>query len=498
MDAALLDATSGANALAASGHDAAPGHGSRRLRIKLATPGSRGDIQPMVVLGQHLQKRGHDVTVCVEAPYVSFVRSWGLQVATLEGQNWCEDVEFVEKVAGKSMFELANMVRAREVAMGISPASKLASYVPALQGADLIVSSFMSLSPGLAMAEASNAAWAMVLLTPGLAPSREYPSIFIRIPRCLSCLNMATHNFGLRFLWGLNKAHVAPFRAKLGVSAIASPLGDMEHAKTQVIKAKTAVAAASAKTGHSKSAAATEWPLVLVAGTSLLSPTGRYASDWPAGTLAVGAFFPPATPDDQVPQALKDFLAGAEAAAMPVVCIGFGSATCRPAALLQCARDLAKLPIRVIVLAGATRLDDANISEHRNVLVLPSAPHDWLFPRIAAVVHSAGIGVLTACLRAGVPQVPCPFTTDQPSNGAMLVRLGVAPCVVPGGWKGIDAGRLTAAVRAAALPGNVRDELVLRARAAAETVRAESARALDRAAEALEDQAARFRLSVPA
>lgn len=44
---------------------------------------------------------------------------------------------------------------------------------------------------------------------------------------------------------------------------------------------------------------------------------------------------------------------------------------------------------------------------------LKSVPHDWLFPRIAGVVHHGGAGTTAAGLRAGVPTIIKPFFGDQ-------------------------------------------------------------------------------------
>ena len=43
------------------------------------------------------------------------------------------------------------------------------------------------------------------------------------------------------------------------------------------------------------------------------------------------------------------------------------------------------------------------------------SPHDWLFPRVAAVVHHAGAGTTGSGLRAWVPAVPVPVLADHRS-----------------------------------------------------------------------------------
>ncbi|WP_371786536.1 glycosyltransferase [Streptosporangium subroseum] len=46
---------------------------------------------------------------------------------------------------------------------------------------------------------------------------------------------------------------------------------------------------------------------------------------------------------------------------------------------------------------------------------LDQAPHDWLFPRMAAIVHHGGSDTTSAALASGRPQVICPFVADQPT-----------------------------------------------------------------------------------
>ena len=66
-----------------------------------------------------------------------------------------------------------------------------------------------------------------------------------------------------------------------------------------------------------------------------------------------------------------------------------------------------------------------------SVYLLDEAPHDWLFPRMAAVVHHGGAGTTAAGLRAGVPTVICPFFGDQPFWGRRVAALGVGTQPLP-------------------------------------------------------------------
>jgi len=65
------------------------------------------------------------------------------------------------------------------------------------------------------------------------------------------------------------------------------------------------------------------------------------------------------------------------------------------------------------------------------ILRVDSIPHDWLFPRVAAVVHHGGSGTTATGLRFGRPTVVVPFFADQPFWGERVYRLGAGPKPIP-------------------------------------------------------------------
>jgi sterol 3beta-glucosyltransferase len=73
-------------------------------------------------------------------------------------------------------------------------------------------------------------------------------------------------------------------------------------------------------------------------------------------------------------------------------------------------------------------------------------PHEVLFPLMAAVVHHGGAGTTGAGLAAGVPNVVCPFFSDQPFWGRRVFALGVGPPPLP--IKGLTRETLAARLRA--------------------------------------------------
>jgi sterol 3beta-glucosyltransferase len=68
--------------------------------------------------------------------------------------------------------------------------------------------------------------------------------------------------------------------------------------------------------------------------------------------------------------------------------------------------------------------------------------HEVLFPRMAAVVHHGGAGTTGTGLAAGVPNVVCPFFSDQPFWGRRVAVLGAGPPPLP--IKGLTRDELAA------------------------------------------------------
>jgi UDP:flavonoid glycosyltransferase YjiC (YdhE family) len=114
----------------------------------------------------------------------------------------------------------------------------------------------------------------------------------------------------------------------------------------------------------------------------------------------------------------------------------------------------------MVIQSGWASLGAA-VQDDDDVIVIGEAPHDWLFPAMAAVVHHAGAGTTAAGLRAGIPTVGVPMITDQPFWASRVTALGAGPKAVP--YKSLSAESLAAAISEAVS----RDSYRSRARAIA-------------------------------
>ena len=185
--------------------------------------------------------------------------------------------------------------------------------------------------------------------------------------------------------------------------------------------------------------------------------------DWPPSAHVTGYWLPEVQAEWQPPAELAAFLEAGD----PPVYIGFGSMTGQnpqqSAALALEALRMSEQ--RGLLLTGWGGMETLSVPE--SVFVLDAAPHNWLFPRMMAVVHHGGAGTTAEALRAGVPQVIVPFIVDQPFWGKRIRDLGVAPKPIP--RKKLTAAKLAEAIdtvvnksrmrnRAASLGKDIRSE----------------------------------------
>ena len=148
-------------------------------------------------------------------------------------------------------------------------------------------------------------------------------------------------------------------------------------------------------------------PLTLDGYSSLVVPKPH---DWPDNHHLTGYWFLDAPPG----LAAGDRVGRLSRRRTPPVCVGFSGNHNRDAAEVTAivVQALKRAGLRGLFLTGWGGLEA--IPDSDQFLTLESAPHAWLYPRMAAVVHHGGAGSTAAGLRAGVPSVLIPFTSDQP------------------------------------------------------------------------------------
>jgi hypothetical protein len=98
------------------------------------------------------------------------------------------------------------------------------------------------------------------------------------------------------------------------------------------------------------------------------------------------------------------------------VYIGFGSIVVDdPDRFTQLIFEAVKLAgVRALVSKGWGGIGGESIKVPKDVFMLDNTPHDWLFPKVSAVIHHGGAGTTAIGLKCGKPTMIVPFFGDQP------------------------------------------------------------------------------------
>ncbi|KAK6350284.1 hypothetical protein TWF696_006516 [Orbilia brochopaga] len=142
-----------------------------------------------------------------------------------------------------------------------------------------------------------------------------------------------------------------------------------------------------------------------------------------------------------------DDLAAFLDAGPPPVYIGFGSIVVDdPNALTAMIFEAIRLTgVRALVSKGWGGLGGDSLEIPENVFMLGNCPHDWLFKKVACVVHHGGAGTTAIGVALGKPTVIVPFFGDQPFWGSMVHRAGAGPQPVP--FKELTAEKLAESIQ---------------------------------------------------
>jgi rhamnosyltransferase subunit B len=140
-------------------------------------------------------------------------------------------------------------------------------------------------------------------------------------------------------------------------------------------------------------------------------PQNTYQWDFPLEDLAL---------QTSIAQELERFLCAGE---KPVLFTA-GTGQAHAAGFFRTAAEVvSELGCRAIFLTTTPEQVPTDLPE--SVMVVAYAPFSALLPRAALMVHHGGIGTLSQCLAAGIPQLVAYMSLDQPDNASRIERLGV-------------------------------------------------------------------------
>ena len=363
------------------------------MRITIFAAGSRGDIQPCIMLGLSLQQAGFQVLMAAPQNFAGFLRSHDLPFHPLHGdvqQIMSSDTgrEFMESGDAnpiKSIFAMRKMIG--PIAMQMAE-----DLLDACRDADALISLAVFATLGKTIAQIRNIPWLCVEPTPML-PTQDFPAPGFPIQKNLGgFLNRFSGFAMLWVIWQWYRPYVNEFRKRFELPPLNG--GDFYRSLNSV-------------------------PLLGAYSPNVIP----HPRDWSDSVHITGYWFQEYADEWQPPTELVKFLENGD---LPVY-VGFGSMTGRDpehyAGIVL--EALAKSGERGVIATGWGGMNVMKIPD--NVIVIDSAPHGWLFPRMSAVVHHGGAGTTAEGLRAGIPSVIVPFIVDQLFWGKRVEALGAGP-----------------------------------------------------------------------
>lgn len=353
------------------------------MRIVVTGYGTTGDIQPLIALANGLQQAGHQVVLATDEGAVPSAARLGLDCRVLAGSarsmltagshGWEESMN-----AGRPTMQLLMQVARLNTKAWIETIDQAAD------GADAIVATTLVAYHAASVSQQRDIPLVFGQLQPSLVTA-DYPPPLLGLAHTPSWLNRPLAQF---------------FTAA----------GDVLY--------RGAINKACRELGQPKLTLIWEDKPVLAAWSPTLVPP---SADWTHPDVTVtGPWLPPTDDTWQPPDELADFLDAGE----PPIYVGFGSMAGMDTQPLRDAILEGLSDRRILLSAGWADLTEVTLP--KNVHPIGWAPHEWIFPRCAAIMHHCGAGTTHQAARAGVPSIPVPFLGDQPFWAAQLCRVGIA------------------------------------------------------------------------
>ena len=392
------------------------------MNVTIIALGSRGDVLPYAALGGALRKAGHHVRFATFEGFEPVVAAQGLVFHPVRGDAQAIMLSSGGQALARSGQNVVRMMAsimrsfgalARDYARDLT---ELAS-----QPTNLIVNQLGGGLYGYDLAEKLGVPMVAAAVMP-LVPTRTQPMLaFPRWPSAVPGYNLLTFHLAYQLVWQAFRPTINRWRRNvLGLDG-APLLGVYREMQKS---------------------------MTLLNGFSALVVPRPH--DWGAQVHVTGYWFP----EDESWQPPDDLLHFLDDGPPPVFA-GFGSMPLDDAEqvtdlVLEAMRQSGQ---RAIVHAGWGGAGGRALPEW--AFGLDYAPYDWLFPRMAALIHHGGSGTTAFGLRSGVPAIVIPFLFDQFYWGRRISELGVGPGPIP--FAELSARRLADAIREATEDGGMQE-----------------------------------------
>lgn len=363
------------------------------MRVLILTLGSRGDVQPYVALGTELSTRGHEVTVATSTDFRNAIEGAGLGYGEIALDFRAITAQPETRAATRSVRGLLAALRDGGELIDVSlhgswNAARTCDpdvivYHPKMLGAPHI-------------AEKLGVPALLAAVVPAMSPTGTYPNPLVPTRDLGFVLNRMTHHLVLAAAAKGYAGRVGRFREEV----LGLPLQQSRVNSSRTDVSRTDIFRIAGR------------PVTRLLGVSrAIVPEPERRS--PGPTHFTGYWFTEPEAGWNPPAGLARFLEDGP----PPVYVGFGSmvpdegdACADTMTIIEALRKEGERGVLASGWGGVAV--DGELPPH--VHALEAAPHSWLFPRCAAVVHHGGAGTTHEGLRWGRPTAIRPFFGDQP------------------------------------------------------------------------------------
>eukprot|EP01018_Ginkgo_biloba_P018902 Gb_41677 [translate_table: standard] len=369
------------------------------LQIVMLIVGTRGDVQPFVAIGKHLQEYGHRVRLATHSNFEEFVLTAGLEFYPLGGDPkvlagyMVKNKGFLPSVPSEITIQRKQL---KAIINSLLPACT-EPYGDA--GIKFRADAILANPPAYGHVHVAEALKVPlhIFFTMPWTPTSKFPHPLSRVKQ----------SAGYRLSY-----QVVDSLIWLGIRGL---INDFRKKKLKL----RPVTYLSGSQGS-----ITDFPTGYIWSPHLVPKP----EDWGPKVDVVGFCFLNLAADYMPPESLLKWL---EAGKKPIY-VGFGSLPVQDpegmtSIIVQALKETGQ---RGIINKGWGGLGD--LAEPPDfIYLLDNCPHDWLFPHCAAVVHHGGAGTTAAGLKAACPTTIVPFFGDQPFWGERVHARGLGPPPIP-------------------------------------------------------------------
>ena len=358
------------------------------MRITMLTIGSTGDVRPYILLGLELQSRGHNITIATFSRFREMIEKEGIHFFPLSG----DAEKLMSSIMSPSSSGITYLSRLEKSIKSVAP-QLIQDMADSCASADAMICNFFG-SVYYSIAEKYNIPCIQTHFFP-MDPTRNQPISSVRHQHLGAVLNESTYRVGYLLISTVEKHYLTTWKKKNGVS--------LRHIKSLP----------DYRAGNH--------PIpVIYAVSPLIMPR---PADWNSHIQMSGFWFDESPVSWSPPADLESFLSREPVAPIYIgFCSMTGHSMNRVMAIVL--HTLHSSGTRAIVNLGWS---GQQLRSNHAVYFTNYISHDWLFPRVRAVVHHGGAGTTAAGLRYGRPTLTIPFAGDQSFWGNRVHALGCGP-----------------------------------------------------------------------